>query len=456
MPGIKMIFAAALLLICTAFVYSQTKPAIAVLPFAGGQGNDGESLAEQFSYQDSLKAEFNVIPRTSINQALLKEQNFQLKSGMTNSDTIVSIGKQIGAQYIVAGSITSLGKQKLLIISIIKIDDIRLIAGDIQTYNTTRDIQSKLPHMTATVVSAAHNIDMNLTKLAVLPFQLSENVSGNEADVLAQILAIILVMNRKYAVYPRTATLEQVQAEYRFQLSGITADKNIIDIGRAVNPQYVLSGVTRRSYDGTMNVINASIIDLNSGEQVGGDSMNYNSLNDGINQMEYLALRLTDLKAAAKWEMFSDPKKFWSIGASVGSTFSAPWLLGSIHGTIAPFRYSFFEIGLDYGMISGNADAKKYFTFYPFIHYAFFLPFRNNGGWYAGAGFGYMTGEYTFPEEKIPVNIFAFDAATGFNIFNMLNISYVLRINPKLVDKKVTANNKLTIGYTYRFGQGRK
>jgi len=137
----------------------------------------------------------------------------------------------------------------------------------------------------------------------------------------------------------------------------------------------------------------------------------------------------------------------WTIGASVGTSFAAPWVIGTIHGTIAPFKYSFMELGADYGMVSGNADAESYFSFYPFVHYAFFKPFKISGGWYAGIGGGYMLGEYTFPEEKIPVNVFAFDATAGVNIKNRFNISYTMRTD------FTSVNNKLAVGYTYRFNK---
>jgi hypothetical protein len=146
----------------------------------------------------------------------------------------------------------------------------------------------------------------------------------------------------------------------------------------------------------------------------------------------------------------SDDARFWSIGISAGTSFAAPWAIGTIHGTIAPLRYSFLEVGLDYGMISGIADAEFYYSLYPFIHYNLFLPFSQSGGWYAGAGGGYMLAEYTFPEEKIPVNILALDATTGIKLWNMLDISYTLRTNFK------SANHKMSIGYTYRFRQERE
>ena len=143
--------------------------------------------------------------------------------------------------------------------------------------------------------------------------------------------------------------------------------------------------------------------------------------------------------------LFTDSAKFWSIGVSAGTSFAAPLVIGTVRGTIAPFKYSFLELGFDYGMISGIADAESYYSLYPFVHYNLFMPFSQYVIWYAGAGAGYMLGEYTFPEEKIPVNIFALDITAGINLWNMLDVSYTLRTDLK------SANNKLSVGYTYRF-----
>ena len=76
------------------------------------------------------------------------------------------------------------------------------------------------------------------------------------------------------------------------------------------------------------------------------------------------------------------------MGVSAGTSFSAPWFIGTVQGTLAPFRYSFLEIGLDFGFLSGAADVE-YFSLYPFVHYAFYMPVSfTKGGWYAGLGAG--------------------------------------------------------------------
>ena len=133
-----------------------------------------------------------------------------------------------------------------------------------------------------------------------------------------------------------------------------------------------------------------------------------------------------------------------TIGISVGSSFAAPFVIVSAHGTIAPIRYAFLEIGFDFGLLSGDLDVSFY-SMYPFAHLAFFLPFSEIVGSYIGAGAGYMMVRYTFPEGKYSENIFAADIVAGFNILNMFDISYTLRTNFSGI------SNKISVGLTYRF-----
>jgi len=146
--------------------------------------------------------------------------------------------------------------------------------------------------------------------------------------------------------------------------------------------------------------------------------------------------------------------RLWTVGAAVGTAFSAPWLIGTIHGTIAPFNYSFLELGVDAGILQGSdaAYAKYgYVSLCPFAYYCFFLPLDKYGlnkfGLYAGIGGGLMYVSYDFQgdggkySESIPVA----SASAGVIIFDMFNISYTLRTNFSGFNSKVSA------GYSYRF-----
>jgi len=139
------------------------------------------------------------------------------------------------------------------------------------------------------------------------------------------------------------------------------------------------------------------------------------------------------------------PTRFWSIGASVGSSFAAPWVIGTLRGTIALFNYSFLELGVDAGFVSGRPDVDCY-SFCPFIHVAFFLPIINNKiGIYAGAGGSYMWADLGFSDVEAPLSMFALDAMAGINLLDMLDISYTFRTDFK------NASNKVSVGYTFRF-----
>jgi TolB-like protein len=287
-----------LLLVLSAALCSgaAAKDNLAVLPFTGGSVGEGETIAELFSFNNELNQVFSPIPRTSIARAIGNEQKFQAGAGMTDPDTIAAIGRQLGASYVVAGNITRLGNLNLLIISILKIDDLRQIAGDIQTYAKIEEIQAKLPGMARNIITASQINISGLDKLAVVPVELGGNIDSREADTLAQILSINLIRSGKYLVYPRTETLEQVQAEYKTQLSGVTADEHLVDMGKGDNPRFVLSVAARRL--GSQNMFNASIINLESGVQAIGRSVNYNTLDDGMQVMASLARELTGISGA--------------------------------------------------------------------------------------------------------------------------------------------------------------
>ena len=146
-----------------------------------------------------------------------------------------------------------------------------------------------------------------------------------------------------------------------------------------------------------------------------------------------------------------EPKnaRLWTVGVSLGSSFTVPWLILTVHGTIAPINHVFLELGFDLGLISASKLVDSYYSMYPFAHIAYFMPFRSKGGWYAGAGAGYMMSTFKFSEGSIKKNIVAADVIAGVNLFDMVDISYTLRAAPWQGIKSM--NHKVSVGYTYRF-----
>jgi TolB-like protein len=445
----KNALAALLLMGCTVVTFSQTKPTLAILPFTtGGMRGDGETIAILFSSQPEIRDAFTVVQRTAVN-ALITEQNFQM-SGYTDSDTIARLGRALSADFVVSGHIRRLGNSNLIIATIVNVETFEQMAGDYRTYRNIEDVRNMLPAISRKMITASQQNTASLPKLAVPTFGIVKTgVNEQDAETLAQILAIEISNTGKYAVLPRNTTMQAALKELDYQ-KGHTAEEEAKALGKAINAEYILSAEIRSL--GSINLFTAQILNVEDSRQLAIGYREYGVVDEGIHLMTVLATLLTDPKSAAarisaqnRAALFTDPKRFWSIGVSAGTSFAAPFAIGTIRGTIAPLRYSFLELGLDYGMISGIKDAESYYSLYPFVHYVFFLPFAKSGGWYAGAGGGYMLGTYTFPEKKIPVRIFALDATAGINLWNMMDISYTLRTDFK------SANSKVSIGYTYRF-----
>jgi hypothetical protein len=139
-----------------------------------------------------------------------------------------------------------------------------------------------------------------------------------------------------------------------------------------------------------------------------------------------------------------DTTRLWSVGGSVGLSFATPQFIGTVHGTFAPLKYTFLEVGFDLGLGTKAADAE-HLSLYPFLHYAYFMPFARSSGWYAGAGGSYMFAQYTFPEGSIWENTWAVDFCTGFIFRNIFTLSYTARTNFK------SAHHKLAVGAVWRY-----
>jgi hypothetical protein len=111
-------------------------------------------------------------------------------------------------------------------------------------------------------------------------------------------------------------------------------------------------------------------------------------------------------------------KRLWSIGASAGTSFAEPWLVGTVRGTVAPFNNIFLELGVDIGALSGVSKVG-YYSFFPYASVAYFRPLTEKISVYAGAGAGYLFATYKFPEVSDPhdVRTFAASVTAGGTFF---------------------------------------
>ena len=118
---------------------------------------------------------------------------------------------------------------------------------------------------------------------------------------------------------------------------------------------------------------------------------------------------MLDFPSFAEGRGTEEEARLWTVGASVGTSFSAPWLIFTLHGTIPTHRNFFLEMGCDLGLVGGKSDADYH------------------------------------SDEDISKNIFAIDLIAGVNLMDMLDISYTLRTS------FTAASHKISAGYTWRF-----
>ena len=104
---------------------TDSRPAVAVLDIASDDARLGVFATEEIILQLVKTRQFRVVDRDSV-ETLLKEQNFQY-SGMVSDETMVSIGKFIGASVIITGQILPRGRRVDLSLRILDVETAEII-----------------------------------------------------------------------------------------------------------------------------------------------------------------------------------------------------------------------------------------------------------------------------------------------------------------------------------------
>jgi len=259
---------------------AQTKKRLAILPFSGGQGQDGETISILLSNQRALLDAFTVQPRNSAIDRIMGEQQYQRQSGLINSDAISEIGKLNTADLVVSGYIAKLGDQNLVLISIIDVTEVQQIAGVYQTYRSIEEIRGLLPGLAQRLAESSRKNYNNLPALAVPSFTVPRNVNANDAMVLAQVLATEIVSLGKYAVFPRNSSVDDVLKEHQFQRSGQTS--SAVSLGTSKKIDFILSSNVMSL--GKSNLFGSQIINLERGDVISGADREYQDITDGLNK----------------------------------------------------------------------------------------------------------------------------------------------------------------------------
>jgi formylglycine-generating enzyme required for sulfatase activity len=225
------------------------------------------------------------------------EQLFQRNSGLTDADTIFELGKALKADYVMAGFITNFDSLDLVIVSIMNVESLQQIAGSYETYRkgAIEEIAKKIPGMAQKLTAAAKRDTKNLAGLAVPPFDLLNTGAKDKQDamVLAQILACDLANGGKYAVLPRTDSLDKVVEEQKRQRDGDADQERTKRLGKGRNAQYVLSGSVEKL--GNLNTFGVQILDIEKGTVLSGSTAeeDYTNFAQGYELMPKIAVRLS-------------------------------------------------------------------------------------------------------------------------------------------------------------------
>jgi len=292
-------------------------------------------------------------------------------------------------------------------------------------------------------------------------------------ETITDLLATFINETQRLNVIDRQA-IDVVAAAWGWQTRDWTDNAKAAEMGKVLNAQYIVRGTVSRAGDNLL--VSARLLDIATADVRGSTNTQLEHMNEAYLKMNGMAQLLTHylgtqpaqpepspqpvqpIQTAQRQLRTADPDTdramLNTLGISMGSSISDPVIIITIRGTYAPIRNLFLEAGCDFGFVSSlktygviSYSAEKYYSMYLFVHTGLFLPFRRKGGWYIGIGGGYMGGEYTFKyaESKVAVSVFAVDVISGFNIGNFLDISYTARTDFG------SFNNKISIGYTYRF-----
>ena len=494
----KHVLAAALFACCLAFSHAQTdiptRPRLGVLPFSGGPGGDGQTIADLLSSCPNVLRAFALVPIPPAAVPAVSEHRLQA-SAFADSDTLAEIGRIIGADYVLSGHLRRLGRRNLVIASVIHVESFELVAGYYRTYRSFWEARGFLPSMSRSLVEAALKRPAAGAPptLAVAPWQITPEAQalGDDAprvfdaaelhdlETLAQILAIRIARSGEYAVLPRASSMAAAMRAWEIRVADeraatlerlIQVIMGILDapdeaapedlygvaavtsVGRAAGADFVLSLETR-ALDG-VNVFAAQILRTEDGGLLAGAGGSYGRIGEGANLMAELAFALAEGDAAPELVaalerrrrrigVFGDTARFWSLGAFAGTSFADPWAVGGLQATLAPLPFSFLRLGFELGFIS-EMEGADFHSMYPSAHAAFFLPF-SWGGLHVGAGGGFMIASYAFHGVYYERRTALADFAAGVNIRNVFDVSYSLRTDFS------TAGGRFSVGFTHRF-----
>lgn len=235
--------------------------------------------------------------------------------------------------------------------------------------------------------------------------------------------------------------LALARQELYFNMSGEVSDESAQRIGHFIGAQSVLTG-SFTDIDKNKYQFRVRVIAVETGALLYSNSLEI--------KRDSTLRNLTKEPPTLPY-IFQDDEKLWSIGLNIGTSFATPLFIGNLNITLSPFPYTFVELGAEIGLIHGKAGDLDigdvgYYSLCYYGNLNYFMPFYEGGGWYIGAGGGYMDSRYNFPTAAASAQTPVFSITTGVLIGwnHLLRISYTLRTNFS------GTNHRIMAGYSFR------
>lgn len=125
------------------------------------------------------------------------------------------------------------------------------------------------------------------TRIAILPFT---GLTEREGNTLANMVGSELKKLGSYEIVPRTSAIAAALKEQNIQRQGFTDTETIAELGKGGNAEYVVSGHVQNL--GDKKIVSASIIDVETFQQISGDYIEYQSIDSVVEYMPIIAKAL--------------------------------------------------------------------------------------------------------------------------------------------------------------------
>lgn len=272
---------------------------VAVIPFTGGNADDGATIATFFEIEMKESSNyFEVLPRTKAMRDFSREAKYR-KTSITDADAICRIGRLSGADYVVTGHIQKLGIENVLILNITEVATYRKMSGAYCRYSGLGHARDQLPSMIQSMVyyTLAYR-NNNAPKLAAVPFDmmLKNTTKEIEASLLVDMLTGEIANTGRYSVIQRTSIIDMIMYEEEIKNSRLTSIYIMEKIGRALGTEYVLSGIVPKH--GRDTLVDAQIVNIETADQKSRGRVEYRNMLDGVLVMDDLSYQLVGISPA--------------------------------------------------------------------------------------------------------------------------------------------------------------